>query len=612
MDEVNDKRNIVMGSEIPTITYSDQPYIVKTDDGAWLCCVTTGVGREGEPGQIVTTMRSMNQGRTWSDPVPVEAPGGPEASWAVLLKIPGGRIYIFYVHNTDNLRVIIADPGPWFPNGKCTRVDSMGYFVLKYSDDGGRSWSDQRYAIPMREMDIDRKNPYGGKIQYFWNVAKPFIHAGSAYVSVHKVGGFGEGFFTRSEGVLLKSTNLLSEADPARFNWETLPDGDFGLSTPAGGGPIAEEQSYVVLSDGSFYCVYRSIDGHPVDTYSRDGGHTWSPPQYKRFADGRLMKHARAANFVWKCENGKYLYWFHNHGGRFIREHPDRRSMAYEDRNPVWISGGVEVDSPEGRIIQWSQPEILLYDDDPYIRMSYPDLIEEDGSYFFSETQKDKARVHKVDSQLLEGLWNQFMAGRPAFDGLAINLQQSECCLPVKVLSPALPIFLKRDHGRADYGTKDLRHGFSLDLWVRFDSLEAGQMIVDNRTPHGKGIALQTGAVGTLEILLNDGRTENHWACDPEMLKTGQVQHVAVIVDGGPKLILFVIDGKLNDGGEARQFGWGRFNPHYRGPEGGDTLQVGAGLKGQILALKIYNRPLRVSEAVGNAQAGSDGLQGLG
>ena len=36
--------------------------------------------------------------------------------------------------------------------------------------------------------------------------------------------------------------------------------------------------------------------------------------------------------------------------------------------------------------------EIALYDDDPFIRMSYPDLIEEDGELYLFETQKDKAR----------------------------------------------------------------------------------------------------------------------------------------------------------------------------------------------------------------------------
>ena len=81
---------------------------------------------------------------------------------------------------------------------------------------------------------------------------------------LHKVGGFGEGFMTRSEGVVLASNNLLAEDDPNQIRWETLPDGDVGLRTPPGGGPVADEQSFSVLSDGSFYVVYRTIDGHPA------------------------------------------------------------------------------------------------------------------------------------------------------------------------------------------------------------------------------------------------------------------------------------------------------------------------------------------------------------
>jgi hypothetical protein len=44
----------------------------------------------------------------------------------------------------------------------------------------------------------------------------------------------------------------------------------------------------------------------------------------------------------------------------------------------------------------------------PYIRISYPDLIEEGDKVFLTETQKDVARVHEVDRWLLEGLWSQF------------------------------------------------------------------------------------------------------------------------------------------------------------------------------------------------------------
>jgi len=49
----NDWRNIINGLEIPTVSYSDQPFVVKTYDGAWICSVTTGNGHEGAAGQHV-------------------------------------------------------------------------------------------------------------------------------------------------------------------------------------------------------------------------------------------------------------------------------------------------------------------------------------------------------------------------------------------------------------------------------------------------------------------------------------------------------------------------------------------------------------------------------
>jgi len=591
MSQLIDPRNIVNGFEIPSEGYCDQPYVVITNDGNWLCVLTTGKDREGESGQHVITMRSTDQGKTWSKPVDIEPASGPEASYAVLLKVPSGRIYSFYTHNTDNVREVIADNPP-FKDGKCKRVDSVGYFVFKYSDDNGYTWSNKRYVIQVREMEIDRENPYDGKVRFFWNVSKPFIHKGSAYVSLHKVGGFGEGFFTRSEGVLLKSENILAENDPEKIAWETLPDGDAGLRTPLGGGPIAEEQSYSVLSDGSFYCVYRTVDGHPVYTYSLDNGHTWTESKYKQYADGRLMKHPRAANFAWKCSNGKYLYWFHNHGGR-----------DYEDRNPVWLCGGVEVNTPEGKVIQWSQPEIILYDDDPYIRMSYPDLVEENGQYYFTETQKNVAHVHKLDPGLLEGLWNQFDNTSVTTKELVLVLPK-DGIMPDETDMPELPKFCVRDSKRLDYGTKNLCKGFTIDMWIRFDSLDAGQIVLDSRTENEQGICLQTTSHKTVEIVLNDGRTANHWDCDPDMLKPGKLHHVAVIVDGGPKIITFIVDGMLCDGGEYRQFGWGRFNRNLRDINGSERLRITPPLKGQLELFRIYDRYLRTSEVVGNYRAG--------
>ncbi len=595
ISEIPDWRHIANGWEIPSKGYCDQPYVVKTDDGAWLCIMTTGTGREGAQGQHVVATRSTDKGQTWADLVDVEPAHGPEASYAVVLKVPYGRIYVFYNHNTDNVRKVKGDNPP-YKDGYCTRVDSLGHFVFKYSDDHGRTWSTQHYPIAVREMAIDRENADGGKLRYFWNVGKAIADDRAAYVSLHKVGGFGVGFFTRSEGVLLKSENILTEQDPQKIAWETLPDGDAGLRTPPGGGPVSEEHSYSRLSDGSFYSVYRSIDGYPVCAYSRDNGHTWTEPVYQCFADGRHMKHPRAANFAWQCENGKFLYWFHNHGGRFIGEHPDRRSISYQDRNPVWLCGGIEADAPEGRIIQWSQPEIALYDDDPYIRMSYPDLAEDSGKYYLTETQKDIARVHELNTTLLKGLWEQAENREIATESLVLNLPLPE---PGEAKMPELPAFNERDSA-SPYATRDLRQGFTIDLWLRLPSLHAGQVLLDSRLENGQGMCVQTTERGTVEIVLNDGRTENRWDCDSGLLCTGEQHHIAAIVDGGPRIITFVVDGKLCDGGENRQFGWGRFSPNLRHANGAETLQIGPGLQ----ALRIYNRYLRTSEAIGNFHAG--------
>jgi hypothetical protein len=80
----------------------------------------------------------------------------------------------------------------------------------------------------------------------------------------------------------------------------------------------------------------------------------------------------------------------------------------------------------------------------------------------------------------------------------------------------------------------------------------------------------------------------------------GKLHHVAIIVDGGPKVICFVVDGRLCDGGEFRQYGWGRFSPYLREANGSESLIV----DGAVQALRIYGRALRTSEAVAHFRAG--------
>lgn len=383
--------DIRTGHEIPSEGYCDQPYVVKLPDGTWLCTMTTGKGHEGQGGQHVVSCRSSDQGKTWEPHVDIEPADGPEASWVMPFLTSYGRVYVFYTYNAENRREVIA--GNAYSR---KRVDTLGEYAVKYSDDGGRSWSKERWFIPIRETNMDRGNPYQGKVRFFWGVGKPMRHKGAMYFGFAKIGKFGAGFIETSESWFLRCANIDTESDPAKLDWQLLPEGEDGLKSPKG--PIAEEVNLVSLSDGSLFCTYRTTAGHPCHAYSRDDGRTWTPPAFMTYGpDGRLVDHPRAANFVRKLTEGpyagRYIYWFHNHGGR-----------SYDGRNPVYLLGGVEVDGPEGRMIQWGEPVAVLYDKDPKVRISYPDFIWDDGLHI-TETQKSIARVHPVPDELLRRLW---------------------------------------------------------------------------------------------------------------------------------------------------------------------------------------------------------------
>lgn len=583
-----DPRFIENGSIIPSEGYCDQPYVVRADDGAWVVTMTTGTGEEGDPGQHIITYRSVDEGKTWGEKAEVEPADGPEASYSVMHKAKSGRLYVFYNFNTDRVPEVKREDG-----GVYKRVDSLGDYVFKYSDDHGKSWSKERHTIPMREFDLDRENIYGGKLKLFWNVGRPLAMAdGSVLLVMHKVGAMGKGFFARSEGAFLRSPNLDTEKDPSRLVFHTLPEGGVGLRTPPGGGRIAEEQSVVELSDKSLHCVYRTVDGHPATSTSRDGGKSWSVPSYGTYSPGgRKIKHPRAANFIWKCANGKYLYWYHNHGGEgFIRHQAEW--VAYADRNPAWVSGGVEV----GGTIHWSQPEVLLYDKDPFVRMSYPDFIEQNGKYWVTETQKTVARIHPVDGKLFEGLWSQFetpraLVGQPIFAKEKISGEE------IGVLPP-LPLFRKHP-GR--WSPLELGTGLSVVFDMTLPQSAPAGVLLSNRKA-GSGFAISLTEERTLRLDLSDGRSISSWDTDPGVLN-GQSRHrVGIIADARARLILFVVDGVLCDGGEARQFGWGRIHPDLLEVNGGE-LRMTSPRGGTLTGLKIFSHALSVSSVVNHHRA---------
>ncbi|MFZ4413472.1 MAG: exo-alpha-sialidase, partial [Bacteroidales bacterium] len=545
--------------------------------------------------------------------IDIEPATGPEASWITPFITPTGRIYGFYTYNSENLREVLDSQ-----KKSIKRVDTLGKMMMKYSDDGGYTWSKERYEVPIRNFEIDDNNVYQGKIQFFWSVALPIIHKDAVYLPLSKVGNFGEGLMESGSGAILKSSNILTEQDPAKIKWVTLPDGNIGLLPPKG--KVADEHNIVSLSDGSLYCVYRTNQGHNVQTYSRDNGHTWTTPEWATYTPGgKLMNQPRCLNKIYKFKNGKYAIFFHNNSSRNYQAHP------LGNRNPTWLAGGVEKDG----YIYWSQPEIFLYDMDYSMAISYPDWIEDNGEYYFTETQKRIARVHKIPNEYLEMLWTQADKNTLTKDGLALELSGNECKPLQKFTMPPLgnlykgngfslernkDLSLKGDKVLGNLKTLYRGNGFSLELKFTTDYLKKDQVLLNTRRKitegvgqaakyAGNGLKISILKTGELEFIMDDGRTPLIWNSGSGTIKPKVSNHIVIIVDADAKILTFVINGDLWDGGD-RPFGYARFNPFMWDVNGETQASFCSDFKGKMESFRVYRRPLFTSEAIGNYRSG--------
>ena len=357
-------------------------------------------------------------------------------------------------------------------------------------------------------------------------------------------------------------------------------------------GKIADEHNIVSLNDSSLYCVYRTNQGHNVQVYSRDNGHTWTKPEWASYTPGgKLMKQPRCFNKIYKFKNGKYAIFFHNNGGRDYAAHP------LGSRNPTWLAGGIE----KNGFIYWSQPEVFLYDMNYDNKISYPDWLEENGEYYLTETQKTIARIHKIPNKYLEMLWNQAENNTLTTDGLALELKNEDCQASRKFNMPAL--------GKLYNG-----NGFSLEFKLKTAKLKKDQVLLDTRRKKtegynggakfaGNGLKISILKSGTIEILLDDGRSPLLWNSGVSTIKPSSKHHIVINVDAQAKILTFIIDGDLCDGGD-RPFGYARFSPYMYDVNGEEEVYFSRDFKGRIETFRLYKRCLSTSEAIGNCRSG--------
>ena len=559
-----DWRNVKTGANpIYTNGYCDQPYVVVLPNGKWLCVFTTGAGEEGTGGQHIVSTVSSDFGKAWTVPVKIEEPHLESASWAMPYVTSFGRVYVFYNYNGDKIHSLGKNNN--------IREDMLGWYCYRYSDDEGKTWS-RRYRLDVRKTGVDYANNWQGEVQILWGIGKPVNVDKGMMFSFAKIREY---LLNDSEGWYFRCDNINTEKNVDKLKFVMLPEGDTGVKNEAYG-PVNSEQNIFQMNNGYLYSMQRTISGYPLEAYSTNGGKSWSTPVPPVYETGIAIKTPRACPRVWKCKNGKYLFWYHNHSGK-----------TFADRNPAWISGGIE---KNGKII-WSQPEILLYEPDIHIRMSYPDLIEQNGKYWVTETNKEEARCHEIPADFFNLIWEQFGISRVATENLVHSFEQ-----------PALS-----SNSTHTINTPDVSFakGISFDFVVELSSPAPKQLIFELRDEKNKSITMQTGMYGDIEVVINDGNTVDKWTSDPGLIPVYGKHTITATLDNGPKIIQFIVDGVVCNGNEARQYGWGRYSANlndlkpvslFVGNLKADNIRE----PGNLSQLRIYNRPLLNTEAIGN------------
>jgi hypothetical protein len=388
--DVADSDSLVVAGKPGPQFFNYQAYLAVTPKGTWICCWTQGT-TEAASDQRVVAARSLDQGRTWSAPMPIEdaAPGYRVPAWVTCYSVPGtGRVYAFYWDNV---------------NGEPLR--DAGDIFYKYSDDEAQSWSG-RYPVRLPRSDIDDAE---GEV-HGWNFGQPrLLETGQVIMTFTKIRRsslFPKGWRLATDGhwlkdaagssgtpptvdggspnhwetevFLLEGVNILKEQSPGALQFRVLPGGRRGLSVPYPGSsrPSGQEGSVVSLSKGRLLCVFRTRQGNPYFAVSDDGGQSWSTPDVlRRGPAGDPFLQPCAPCPIHKTSDGRFILLFHN---------TRANSFGWGPRNPLWIAVGREEASGAGGNagLVFSAPRELLHNDlvpgGPFkdAEISYPQYYE--------------------------------------------------------------------------------------------------------------------------------------------------------------------------------------------------------------------------------------------
>ncbi len=253
------------------------PHLARWQAREFVCAYGVGIPGKGDMGDIVS-VRSGNDGRTWSEPIPIF---DHRQTWVTLR---------FAYANP----VLFSPPGQrvvWCFAMRCpltNRHSEDSQLAAAYTADGGRSWNAvelaMHYSGPLIIVGSIRAVPMQGE------AVNGGPAAGGSYrylLPVHRNTRRSDPFGSREQFVL-ESTSLLEWRLPREGAEVDGHPAGFVPQPPAPDGPIFLHEGQIAEGDaaGEWKMVMRTSrwkpEGQPLDpprawsTVSRDGGTTWS------------------------------------------------------------------------------------------------------------------------------------------------------------------------------------------------------------------------------------------------------------------------------------------------------------------------------------------------
>ncbi len=277
---------------------TNQHYLVTQLNNGRLLGVWTAALTESCENQSVVCNWSDDGGKTWSGVNMIAGPPVNIASWGFPVYVPEkNRVYVFYNRDVGS------------------RIYQHGYLAMKYSDDGGETWSNEYlYVIPPGEYSPqDPGNP-----PYWWAYQKPIRIGDKFVVGFTEILPHEPDIYYSTEIRFLSFDNIATISDPNGLKITAFPVNGAGLK---GGGATEslstlQEPSLVQLSDGRLFCVMRSGRGFPYYSISADNGKTWTTPAGLRYGDGQpLIDQPLASCPIYKLSDSSYVLVFHNNDG---------------------------------------------------------------------------------------------------------------------------------------------------------------------------------------------------------------------------------------------------------------------------------------------------------